>query len=217
MDEVNRFRIEEATELLLAVLEDLKSREEVVPELPTQPAPTTSICWGNRVSKEFRDSVLWIQGQLGLKADYLMTCMYFETGGTFSPKAANPVSSATGLIQFMDATVASMVKQYPVLAKSGIRKAEDLEKLSAVQQLAWVFYYFKAFGNDLSKWSLEDTYMAILLPAMIGKPLTERMKWSQSAYHANRGLDWNKDGTITKEEATRKIRELYKLGMENMA
>ena len=82
------------------------------PEIEVAPR---KMCWGKRVSPEFRRSVLWIEEQIGLRADFLMACMSFETGGTFLPTAKNPQSSATGLIQFMDATVAAMVEKYPQL------------------------------------------------------------------------------------------------------
>ena len=48
---------------------------------------------------------------------------------------------------------------------------------------------------------------------MIGKPLDAPMKWSESAYRVNAGLDLNKDKTITKREATFKVKQLYEMGM----
>lgn len=170
-----------------------------------QPGP---ICFGAKVSKDFRDSVLWIEGQLGLKANFLMPCIAFETGLTFSPSIKNKNSSATGLIQFMNAT-----------AKQLNTTTAKLAAMSAVQQLAYVYRYFKAFGSNLADWTLEDVYMAILLPTMIGRGLDEKMRWSDDAYAVNRGLDLDKNGVITKREATEKIRALYALGMrkENMA
>jgi hypothetical protein len=226
MDAVTRDKLEHATELLLEVMETLKLEDGGVTTAapppapaappPPVPAPNTSrkLCWGKKVSAEFKASVFWIQEKIGLNPDFLMSCIAFESGGTFSPSAHNPLSSATGLIQFMDATVQSMVQHYPVLASMAPnRRASDLAKLTAVQQLSWVFYYFKAFGDDLSHWALEDTYMAILLPSMIGKPLDSPMNWKDSAYRVNKGLDLDKNGTVTKREATANIRRLYAMGM----
>jgi hypothetical protein len=51
------------------------------------------------------------------------------------------------------------------------------------------------------------------LPSMIGKPLDAPMKWSQSAYRVNSGLDLNKDKVITKREAAFHVKRLYDLGM----
>jgi hypothetical protein len=181
--------------------------EVVVSDVPI-PGVHGPICWGAKVSKDFRESVLWIEGQIKLPANFLMPCMAFETGLTFSPSVKNPGSSATGLIQFMNTT-----------AKDLGTTTASLAAMSAVKQLSYVYYYFKRFGTDLSHWVLEDVYMAILLPNMIGKGLDEPMHWSDEAYMANRGLDADKNGKITKREATEKIRSLYKLGMmkENMA
>lgn len=168
------------------------------------------ISWGAHVSPEFKASVLWIEEQLGLNADSLMDCMCFETGGTFSPSIRSKLSSATGLIQFMDATVTAMVLRYPNLGKLATTTRE-LAKLSAVQQLMWVYYYFKPYADarngGLGAWSLEDTYMAILLPKMIGQGLDTPMRWSSQAYAANRGLDLNKNGVVTKREATTYVRQ----------
>lgn len=177
-------------------------------EGPQNPADILQLCWGAKVSKDFRDSVLWIQAQLGLSGNYLMACMAFETGTTFSPSIKNPHSSATGLIQFMSAT-----------AKQLGTTTEALAQMSAVRQLSYVYRYFKAFGNNLSHWDLADTYMAILLPSMIGKGMDERMSWSQQGYAANKGLDLDRDGTVTKREACKRVYALYDMGMlpENRA
>lgn len=164
--------------------------------------------WGAKVSADFRDSVLWIEENLKLRADYLMACMAFETGVTFSPSKKNPASSATGLIQFMEATARNLGTTTAALAQ-----------MTAVKQLSYVYKYFRAFGPDLSDWDLADTYMAILLPSMIGKPLDAEMNWSQGAYRVNKGLDTDKDGKVTKREAYRKVLQMYELGSqpENMA
>ena len=176
------------------------------------PAPVAGtagpICWGAKVSKEFRESVLWIEGELKLKANFLMPCMGFETGLTFSASKRNPASSATGLIQFMDAT-----------AKGLGTTTKALAEMSTVKQLSYVYKYFKAFGNDLSAWDLADTYMAILLPSMIGKPLDAAMNWTSGAYAVNKGLDADKNKVVTKREAYNRVKALYDLGMQpqNMA
>lgn len=211
----------DALEFLVDELRGMEDAESRAPAAPAQPSaqppaptPVQKLAWGKKLSPEFKAGILWIRDQIGLKPDFLTTCMAFETGGTFSPSIKNPVSSATGLIQFMDATVKAMARQYPALASMAPNgRARDLASLTAVQQLSWVYYYFKAFGSDLSNWSVEDVYMAILLPVMIGKPLDAPMKWSQSAYRVNRGLDLDKNGTVTKREATGNIRRLYQLGM----
>lgn len=172
-----------------------------------KPGNIRKLCWGSRVSLQFKASVIWIEEELGLNADYLMACMAFETGLEFKSNTRNPASSATGLIQFMRATALRLGTT-----------VEQLAKMTEVEQLNYVYKYFRAFGADLSKWDLADTYMAILLPVMIGKDIESEMKWSEAAYKVNRGLDLNKDGKITKAEAAKKVQNMYDLGMrpENM-
>lgn len=178
---------------------------------------TRLIKFGELVTEEFKNGVLWIEEQIGLDADKLMCCMHFETGGTFSPSVKNAAgSSGTGLIQFMRATIEGpqgMLAKRPALRKVASSHAA-LAKLTAVQQLTFVYYYFKAFGNDLSDWSLEDVYMAILYPKAIGKPLSWPMPWKAGslAYKQNSGLDLNKDKVITKAEAAAGVTKRWALG-----
>jgi hypothetical protein len=197
-------------------LDDLLLDLDEVAEAPVvASAAGRTIIYGQKVSAEFKQGVLWIEEQLGLDANKLMACMAFETGGTFSAKVRNAAgSSGTGLIQFMRATHAGMIKQYPNLAKLAPTH-EALAQLSDVQQLSFVYYYFRTFGKDLTAWSLEDIYMAILFPKAIGKPLSWPMPWAygQLAYKQNSGLDLNKDRVITKAEAAAGVQQRFKLGL----
>lgn len=173
---------------------------------PEHPAVARQICWGAKVSLKFKMGVLWIEEQLQLPADYLMACMAFESAGTFSPSIKNAAGSgAVGLIQFMPATA----------KRWGLTTAQ-LAAMDAVKQLSYVYHYFKAFGNDLSQWSLEDCYMAILFPKAIGKEPSWPMPWKYGsiAYRQNAGLDLNKDRVITKAEAAAGVRRLYALGQQ---
>ena len=197
---------------LLAEVRDQLAAQPV--KTPAKKSGDREILFGAKVSQEFKDSVLWIEAEGGPNADHLMACMAFETGRSFSPAVKNLAgSSGLGLIQFMRATHANLLKAYPQLAKMAPTHA-DLGKLSAVQQLGFVYYYFKAFGQDLSNWTLEDTYMAILYPKAIGKPLSWVMPWKYGslAYKQNAGLDANKDQIITKAEACAGVRRMASLG-----
>lgn len=97
-----------------------------------------------------------IADDLEVSPDFLMSCIAFETGETFSPKIKNAAGSgATGLIQFM-----------PTTAKGLGTSVEKLAAMSATKQLDYVKKYFKRFKGKLS--TLEDVYLAILYPAAIG-------------------------------------------------
>ncbi len=165
---------------------------------------TQPLCWGARVSQPFRDRLYRLCAELDWSekhASWLMACMAFETGRTFSPSIKNPGSSATGLIQFMDATARGLGTSTAALAK-----------LTAVGQLNWVERYFMTNAHRIT--SLEDMYMAILWPKAIGKSL-DYVLWAKGtpAFAANRGLDLDKNGAVTKREASAKVRMLYAEGM----
>ena len=165
---------------------------------PTKPLP-----WGARVSPEFRARVYRLCDNLGWSenhAAWLMACMAFESGRTFSPSVRNPSSSATGLIQFMAATARGLGTTTAALAR-----------MSAVEQLGYVERYFRPYAGRIR--SLEDMYMAILWPRGIGQVL-EYVLWKTGTrtYAVNRGLDANRDGKVTKREAAAKVRAMLDEG-----
>ena len=177
---------------------------------PTQPPapvgliPTQPLAWGQRVSAAFRAELYVLCGRLGWTEDHaswLMACIAFETGGTFSPSVRNPKSSAVGLIQFMRATAQGLGTS-----------TELLGRMTAVEQLRYVEKYFKPYAARIA--SLEDLYLAILWPAGIGKP-GHWVLWPQGTpwYAANKGLDANRDARVTKNEAAAKPRALLAQGL----
>jgi hypothetical protein len=161
--------------------------------------PTTKIAWGAKVSAAFKAKVIKISGNLGVDPNYLMAAMAFESGETFSASVKNAASGATGLIQFMPSTATSLGTSTSALAA-----------MTPENQLDYVEKYFTPYKNKLN--SLENVYMAILWPAAIGKPNNYVLFSSPSvAYQQNKGLDADKDGNVTKAEASAKVRaELMK-------
>ena len=147
------------------------------------------------VSKEFLNKVSDISQRLGVPAEYLMAAMGFETGGDYLPNTVNPVSGATGLIQFMPSTAKGLGTSTAALAK-----------MSAIQQLDYVEKYFSSYKGRLK--SLSDVYMAVLWPAAIGKN-SDQALWSKGTiqYTQNSGLDIDKNGKVTVGEATSKVRQ----------
>lgn len=132
--------------------------------------------------KAFTDKVQWIADQIDVNPDWLMAVMNKETGGTFSPSIKNPTSSASGLIQFMADT-----------AKGLGTTTAALRKMSAVDQLSYVYKYFKPFAGKLHSYA--DTYLAVFYPAGLNK--SDSWKFPNWVYSANRGLDLNKDRIVT--------------------
>lgn len=169
-------------------------------------APGRAIPWGsqaNALHPDFIEGLLWIESKIALKPEVLLPCMKFESN--LNPKARNPQSTASGLIQFMAGT-----------AKNLGTTIEKIRTMDAMGQLSYVYKYFADQREDWTGMSVADVYMAILWPMGVGKP-KDYVLWAagNGAYTVNRGLDWNKDGKVTKEEATKRIYELEKEGYQD--
>lgn len=175
------------------------------PPPPIIPQEATQLAWGAKVTSVFRDRVRWIGSDLKFDPNWLMACMAFETGRTFSASVKNPGSSATGLIQFMNATASELGTTTQALAAM---RAED--------QLNYVWKYFHNRINAKGPITrLADCYMAILNPAAMGLP-DNAVMWVQgsSQYAVNAGLDANKDHAITKAEAAARVAQMLAEGLQ---
>jgi peptidoglycan hydrolase-like protein with peptidoglycan-binding domain len=163
------------------------------------------VAWGAVVTSDFRRKTIEVAQRLQIEPDHLMAAMAFETAETFSPAIQNAAGSgATGLIQFM-----------PQTAKGLGTTTEALQAMSAVEQLAYVEKYFEPYRGRCH--SIDDVYMAILWPRAVGKHdefvlFTERDQ--PKTYQQNRGLDLDKDGRITKQEAARLVQKKLEKGRQ---
>lgn len=176
---------------------------------PAPPAVATGadegLVYSSLVSPAFCEKVTGIAARLGADPNFLMAVMAFESGGTFSPSVKNKLSGATGLIQFMSKTAEGL----------GTSLAE-LAQMTAEEQLDFVERHFRPFRGKLK--TLEDTYMAVLLPAAVGKPNDHVLfRQGTKAYEQNKGLDVNHDGLITKAEAAGKVRAKLEAGRQFVA
>ena len=143
------------------------------------------------VTEEFLDKVVEISDKLDIDPDDLMTVMAFES--RLDHKTVNPLSGATGLIQWMPETAAELGTS-----------TEELKNMTAVEQLDYVYKYLKPYKGKLR--TISDLYMSVLWPAAVGKEEDYVLfKSGTTAYRQNDGLDINEDGLITKEEATQKV------------
>jgi hypothetical protein len=166
-----------------------------------------SLAWGAKVSPTFRDMVRRIAQSLQMPQDgasWLMACMAWESGRTFSPSVVNAAGSgAVGLIQFMPATARSMGTT-----------TDALKQMTAEQQLSYVLRYFDPYRGKLQL--LSDCYMAILWPAAVGKS-DSTILWDKdtrpTTYRENAGLDGDHNGQITKAEATARVHDCYVEGL----
>lgn len=103
---------------------------------------------------EFSSKLEQVASNLGVTSDDLIKVMYKES--KIDPKAQNPQTKATGLIQFM-----------PRTAKGLGTTVEELLNMSAVEQLDYVEKYFKPYRSKLNNYI--DLYMVTFFPAMLGK------------------------------------------------
>ena len=131
-----------------------------------------------------------VAAALGVKANDMLAVMKAESG--VNPKAVNPNGGATGLIQFMPRTARSL----------GTTTAE-LRNMSAVEQLDYVYKYYKSVGVRPGM-DAGDLYMATFYPALLGKPnSTIISRKGEKVYDANRVFDKDRDGVITVADVKR--------------
>ena len=148
---------------------------------------------------EFLDKVVSVSSDLGFDPNDLLRVIDFETAGSFSPKAqpirkdGTKISSATGLIQFLEKT-----------AKGLGTTTADLANMTAVEQLDYVKRYFEPFKDRIKNFG--DVYMAVHWPKGVGKDDSYVMYEAGSdSYNANKGLDTNGDGTVTRGETLARL------------
>lgn len=144
-------------------------------------------------AQAFGDKVIQIGSDLGILPQWLMIVMNNESGLSASIK--NPTSSASGLIQFMEAT-----------AKNLGTTTEKLRAMSNVEQLDYVKKYFAPYANRIN--DVTDTYLAVFFPLALYKG--EDYIFPKWASDANPIFDVNKDKILTKAEFRKYVNEKYK-------
>ena len=138
---------------------------------------------------QFQNGLQNVANRLSVPLHYIADIIYVES--RFNPKAKNPASTASGLIQFIEATARGL----------GTTTA-NIRMMSNVQQLPLVERYlsesFRANGKPKSPF---DTYLHVFHPSFLTKKETDTL--SKTASIANKGLDFNKDGLVSKAEVRR--------------
>lgn len=171
--------------------------------------PGDRIAWGAvtnaRHGPAFKAKVIGIAGRLKCDPNHLMAVMAFESAESFAPDKKNPVSGATGLIQFMPATARGLGTTIPKLAA-----------MTAIEQLDFVEKHFRSVVGSRPLPSLSDLYMAVLWPKAVGKLDSHVLfRKGSKAYQQNAPLDVNKNGRITKAEAASKVQRKLVKGMKD--
>jgi len=123
------------------------------------------------------DRLGWDQERI----DYATAIVSFESG--WKPEAVNPLSGASGLIQWMPAT-----------ARQFGTTVEAIREMSGLEQIALAERYFEGRKGV----SARDLYLVVFYPAAIGKPDDHVVfREGEKGYAQNAGLDVDKDGEIT--------------------
>lgn len=160
------------------------------------------VCNKGESRSAFAEKVKSISEKLGINPNWLMVVMLHESGinaqavnkqkGDHADAYTRSYYRATGLIQFMPSTAMWLGTS-----------TQSLYKMTNLQQLDYVYKYFKAYTGRIK--SYYDLYMITFWPAAVGKPDNYIIQSStmSAALVAERNptLDINKDGKITVAEA----------------
>ena len=150
---------------------------------------------------QFVNAVNYYSELLDIHPDWLIGVMYFES--KLNPAAVNPISGATGLIQFMPAT-----------AKALGTTVDALKRMTAYAQMAYVYKYLKPYTGKMNR--LIDVYFAVFFPAAIGASkdtvLQTSKLSSKTIARQNVIFDANKDDAITVGEVEAYINKVIGQG-----
>jgi hypothetical protein len=143
-------------------------------------------------SDAFLTKVESISASLGYNPNWLMAVMHSETGGKYTANVRNPISGATGLIQFMPSTATWLGTSTIALAA-----------MSRTTQLDYVYKYYQRWqqAGKVAK-SYTDLYMITFYPYAVGKPDSfilgsEVSETRARSIAAQNNFDYDKDGYIS--------------------
>jgi hypothetical protein len=143
---------------------------------------------------EFSSKLKEVAKKLGIDSHALWKVIRFESGG--DPSKQNPWTKATGLIQFTKKTALGLGTTI-----------EDLKTMSAIDQLDYVYKFYKGIkpGSNVAQ-----LYMQTILPAfahkgdefVVGKEGAKKeflpgVNFSLHDFWKQNGVFRNKEGTIT--------------------
>ncbi len=149
--------------------------------------------------EHFEKKVRQVSKGLDIPPEWLMAVMYSES--KFDASVSNSKGSgATGLIQWM-----------PTTAKDFDITVEKLRNLNHVEQLDYVFKYLDRIQRSRGEFkSITDLYLGILYPKAVGEtPCYTLYAKPSKTYEMNRILDENKDGMVTVQDITERMKRMF--------
>jgi len=153
--------------------------------------------------KEFTDSNCNFLSQIAKKhnikeVEWLFKLIWLESRG--NPKAVNPKTYATGLIQFMPKTATKLGTS-----------VFDLYYMNIENQLKYMDKYLEKFLKGKQVNNFTDLYLVIFYPYAITKEdnyiigMEKSAKYAEIVAQKNKIYDINNDGFITKYEVDKAI------------
>ena len=166
--------------------------------------------------QEFRTKLYQLGIELNINPDFIAGVMSFES--KFDPGAVNPLSGASGLIQWMKSTA----------AKHG-KTLENIRAMSRVEQLDLVRDYFKPWAGKLH--APEDAYLTVFYPCAIGKSSSwvvaslnpnpsqlckgVTVAQNKKEYKQNKVFDSERKGYYTKGDVSKEFLAQYRQALRN--
>jgi hypothetical protein len=138
---------------------------------------------------------------LGVDPFWLWVVIQHESG--WNPRAVNPSTGASGLIQFMPSTAKSLGASPATILLSGVNSQLDL-----------VYKYLLPYKGKMK--DIDDVYFAVFYPKAIGKPnsyilgIEKGKDYAQTVAMQNPANNPNRDNMITVGEVKRIIRNKAK-------
>jgi len=176
-----------------AVWERATGAADIATGQPVGALSNTSIINNSKPSGNFTkdkaDSIARVAKNIGVDPNHLASVISFETGGTFSPSAKNPNSSATGLIQFMKGSGGTKGKYYGM-------SRDQFSSLSFDDQMKYVEKYFKERDSRFKAGNEKNNSVGDVYGAVTGYGY----KKGSDEYELNKVWDSNKNGVVEKGE-----------------
>jgi len=163
-------------------------------------------------TRAFRTRLIALGADFSVDPNWLAAVISFESAGTFASnvtfggghyRGPQDNAKAVGLIQFTNIALAAMASRGTVVTKA------QLAAMLPEDQLNWVKIYLATVLGSRQMLNIGDVYMAVFAPMAVGKPDSQVLYLSPTpAYTANRALDRNGDGTITRGEASAPVKAI---------
>lgn len=193
------------------------AKEPAKEEEPAPAAPVfTERSYGQTLNDEQKGAVDQIVTDLAargfrVKTDDVINFMATETNGTFDPsiRSLGKKGGAVGLAQFTQTAINAMNRTRG--AKDKLTKTK-LAEMTFTEQSQVVTDYLSSVLEDRGMKGKEvsgaDLYAAVFAPSAVGRSMNSTV-YSKGAharyYKANKSLDTNRDGRISKQELVSRL------------